>query len=235
MAGCTIADCPQDLYARGMCEMHYRRVLRTGDPGPAGVITRTKGTCSADGCAEEAEAKGFCHGHYQHLLRTGVADTSPLRKRGRLCAVFGCDRPHKALGYCQAHYKRLISTGDVEPDRPVRQVAGDGYSDHGYWVIPVPPNLRWLVGGATRIGEHRLVMALHLGRAIRPDEVIHHRNGDRSDNRIVNLELWSVAHPSGQRVEDVVAFSIEMLARYAPEIGSWAAGRTGASQLISTS
>jgi hypothetical protein len=35
--------------------------------------------------------------------------------------------------------------------------------------------------------------------------------------------------PKGQRVEDVVAFSIEMLARFAPEIGSWAMSKTTAS------
>jgi hypothetical protein len=38
-----------------------------------------------------------------------------------------------------------------------------------------------------------------------------------------------VAHPKGQRLEDVVTHSIQMLARYAPEIRESVVTRTGAS------
>jgi len=209
--------------------MHYRRVLRRGEPGQGEPITREKSMCVAPDCDKDAEAWGYCHGHYQRLLRNGEVGDEPLRKPGRLCSVIDCPRLHQAKGYCAAHYKRVLATGDPQAERPIREVAGDGFLHHGYWVVGVPKELRQMVGGAAKVGEHRLVMALHLGRPLLPDEIVHHRNGDRTDNRIENLELWSTAHPKGQRVEDLVAFGIEMLSLYAPEIGGWATRRTGTS------
>lgn len=65
-----------------------------------------------------------------------------------------------------------------------------------------------------QIPEHRLMMERRLGRPLTPNETVHHKNGQRADNRDENLELWSRSQPSGQRVVDKIAWCVAFLAEY---------------------
>lgn len=62
-------------------------------------------------------------------------------------------------------------------------------------------------------------MEEHLGRKLRPDEEVHHKYGDRTDNRLEALELWIVGNqPRGQRVTDKLDNAVELIERYWDEL-----------------
>lgn len=70
----------------------------------------------------------------------------------------------------------------------------------GYVLVLMPQHPSANKAGYVR--EHRLVMEKILGRFLLSSEQVHHVNGNRSDNRAENLELWKKSQPSGVKSAD---------------------------------
>lgn len=73
-------------------------------------------------------------------------------------------------------------------------------STHGYRLVGVPLN-HPMANKQGYCYEHRLVMAEHLGRPLRSGEQVHHRNENKTDNRIENLELIDASSHTAMHME----------------------------------
>lgn len=87
-----------------------------------------------------------------------------------------------------------------------------GYAIKSYKAFPVEtwPILSKMCKASGQIKVHRAVMAIKLGRPLRENELVHHINGVREDNRPDNLEIFTTTnsynrhHCSGIREIEVV-------------------------------
>ena len=214
---CSVENCSNKVNAKGLCANHYRAMRKFGDP--LGVsqkhLEASFKVCSVEGCGKAKKSKRLCGMHDNRMRRHGSLETPVrVRKMKETCQVISdgrqCPKPEQARGMCQMHYRRWSLYNDVnQVYRPKNENLQKRYVRV---LAPGHPN------STTRgfILEHRLIMSEMIGRPLRDFENVHHKNGDRQDNRPENLELWNKSQPAGQRVEDKINWALELISFYAP-------------------
>jgi HNH endonuclease len=98
---------------------------------------------------------------------------------------------------------------------PWNKGKGKGWTDkRGYRWVYVSEN-----GRKRAKREHRHIMEQHLGRRLDPEDVVHHRNGNKSDNRLENLEvkpfgLHTAEHHAGTKQAEQTKITLSVMTSY---------------------
>lgn len=114
MKKCDVDSCDRNARSAGSkyCEMHYMRLRRKGDLGPAEpMIGLTE--CGVDGCDEYAHSKasGFCKKHHTRFVRHGspmVVLAQPIYLEDKHQSWIG-----DGVGYIGAHGRVRRSKGSA--------------------------------------------------------------------------------------------------------------------------
>ena len=155
---CKIDACDKRHFGKGLCQMHYTRLIRYGDVSRQ---RKPKAECSVALCCDTAKSKGFCRKHYQRIYKHGSVDLKtrqPAIERYTLvpsnlespCHVF--DGAKNVGGYGQA-----VHMGELRMAHRVAYEIANGPIPEGMLVLHLCKQSRACINPEhLMLGDHKL-------------------------------------------------------------------------------
>lgn len=149
------------------------------------------------------------HGVKTKVGRPGFSDSPEFQVKVEALYSSGLSQHQVAtsLGVSQALISRVLAKSGIKDHnnwRPRREThgrwrGGRVLDSHGYvLVMPAKEDLPFCNTKANGyVLEHRLVMGKKIGRPLRSDESVHHKDGNRQNNDPSNLQLRQGKHGKG--------------------------------------
>jgi len=108
--------------------------------------------------------------------------------------------------------KRIRCSDCAKFKKPPRFIDKNSYVQVRISSLPTYQQLlaRKMKPKKSHIFEHRLKMALYLGRPLKRSEIVHHRNGNKADNRLANLRLVTLGTHCKAPADEIAKVIVEI-------------------------